>query len=166
MNKLEVYETLSQCVQFINGCAYWSNHKYKWLIGKKAGSDSHGYVRIKHMDVRVPAHHLNWFMHYNEIPTMLDHINGDKKDNRIENLRKCNYSQNNRNRKSAKGSSSKFLGVSWNKKSKKWAAKTRINGKCVHLGYYHNEDDAGRAYDSFCIDNNIEFARLNFDGSE
>jgi hypothetical protein len=71
----------------------------------------------------------------------IDHINGIKTDNRIENLRLVTHQQNsfNRSRLNAKG-------YSWNKVAQKWQATITANGKNKYLGLFANEEDARKAY--------------------
>ena len=71
----------------------------------------------------------------------VDHINHNTLDNRKENLRIVTPRDNSRNLK--KESSSKYIGVSWNKREQKWRAYIYIDGKQKHLGYYIDEDEAG-----------------------
>lgn len=90
----------------------------------------------------------------------VDHINGDRLDNRTSNLRVCTRKQNCQNRRSLKNSSSKYLGVTWNKRAKKWQA--QIKGK--YLGIFRNETDAAKAYDKIARQFYGEYANLNFKG--
>jgi hypothetical protein len=69
----------------------------------------------------------------------VDHINGVKHDNRLENLRLVTNQQNHHNR-------TKALGYSWHKKMNKWHAKIKLDGRTIHLGYFVNESDARDAY--------------------
>lgn len=90
-----------------------------------------------------------------------DHKNQNKLDNRRNNLRPASNSQNNGNRKSYKGSSSKFKGVSWRKYAKKWYARIEFEGQQKHLGYFIDELKAARAYNKAAIKYFSEFACLN-----
>lgn len=94
----------------------------------------------------------------------IDHITSTL-DNRKSQLRFCTRVQNMKNRKSAKNSTSKHLGVYYckNKRgSKRWRAVIKPeNANNIHLGYYYNEDDGGFAYNTACRIVHGEFANLN-----
>lgn len=92
----------------------------------------------------------------------VDHINGDRLDNRRENLRLCTHAQNGRNRKPTPGGSSKYKGVKWDRRAKKWRATIKINRKEYHLGYFTSETEAALAYDRGALKHHKEFARTNF----
>lgn len=92
----------------------------------------------------------------------VDHIDGNRLNNSIENLRWCTMSQNNMNKGATPGSSSSYKGVSWTKDKNKWKAFTKLNGKMIHLGYHECEEDAARAYDAKARELHGEFVRLNF----
>jgi hypothetical protein len=82
---------------------------------------------------------------------VIDHINGNKMDNRSFNLRFASIPQNGQNRESLIGSSSKYLGVSWCKKSTKWISQSHYETKNIKLGAYENEIDAAIRYDTFVL---------------
>ena len=67
-----------------------------------------------------------------------------------------------RNKTSAKGSSSKYLGVCWDKSRNKWKASIRVNGKIYNLGRFAVEEDAARAYDKEAFKRFGIYANLNF----
>ena len=69
----------------------------------------------------------------------IDHINGDKLNNNLYNLRMVTHQQNHFNRTTAKG-------YTWNKRDKKWQAQIALNGKRKHLGYFDTEAEAREAY--------------------
>ncbi len=92
---------------------------------------------------------------------VVDHINGDTKDNRLENLRWCTLSQNRINSKKAKGKTSEYRGVSWNKDKKKWVAQGRIDGKVVRLGSFNSEIDASNCYNEYAKNYHGDFALFN-----
>ena len=84
----------------------------------------------------------------------VDHIDGNKCNNHYLNLRWVNNSQNLRNRKKYK-SSSTYLGVSFNNHAKKWKSNIRLNGKVKYLGYYDTEELAHQAFCKAVYDNNL-----------
>ena len=100
-----------------------------------------------------------------EVPKgmVVDHINNDGMDNRSANLRAATIGQNSRNRKkSCRSFTSKYKGVSWHKKSRKWEASITFELKSIYLGIYKNEFDAAKAYDEAAKKYHKEFAALNF----
>lgn len=92
----------------------------------------------------------------------IDHRNGDKLDNRRENLRHVTRSQNLQNqRPDRKGTSSQYKGVCWDKARKKWIVEIRIGGKANNLGRYESEYNAAMAYNEAAARLFGEYARLN-----
>lgn len=91
----------------------------------------------------------------------VDHINGDKLDNRKSNLRLATHQLNMFNRPACVGTSSIYKGVSWHKRKNKWMASARRDGISKFLGYFSNEEDAARAYNAAAVDLFGEYARLN-----
>jgi hypothetical protein len=92
---------------------------------------------------------------------IVDHINGDKLDNRKENLRLATPSQNNYNRGLASNSTSGFKGVTWNKKTNKWIARIYVDRKGIHLGSFEYKVDAALAYNEAAFKYHGEFANYN-----
>lgn len=94
---------------------------------------------------------------------VVDHRNGDGLDNRRDNLRLATRGQNVCNKiKTRKKTSSKFIGVSFDKRSGLWAAYVGHLRKKIFLGYFDSEIAAARAYDKAALEYHKEFARLNF----
>jgi len=90
----------------------------------------------------------------------VDHINGNRSDNRRENLRHCTAAQNSANMRKYRGGS-KYKGVYWHKFGRRWCAKFFAGGKAVHIGSFKTEDDAARAYNIAVKSVRGEFAVLN-----
>jgi hypothetical protein len=121
----------------------------KAVAGTEAGfiDRSTGYRRIKIDSRRYPAHRLIWLLVTGAWPEAeIDHINGDRADNRFCNLREATSAQNNANACMYANNKSGFKGVSWHKTSRKWVAIIRLNGKRCNLGYYDTRERAFIAY--------------------
>ena len=114
--------------------------------GDEAGGiNNTGYRRIRIEGKRYQAHRLAWLYMTGSFPiNHIDHIYGNKLDNRIANLRDVPTRENQQNTKNHRNG--KLVGCSWNKQHKKWHAQIGINGKNKHLGYYETELDAHNAY--------------------
>lgn len=76
----------------------------------------------------------------------VDHINGDRLDNRQENLRICDKADNCLNRGLKSDNTSGFKGVSWNKEKNKFEARIQKYGKRLHLGLFDRAEEAAKAY--------------------
>jgi hypothetical protein len=92
---------------------------------------------------------------------VVDHFNGNRKDNRRSNLRECTQAENRRNTRKSRGTS-RFKGVSWHCQMGKWQAKICHNGKSIHLGLFDDEVEAARACDKAAREFFGAFACLNF----
>jgi hypothetical protein len=96
----------------------------------------------------------------------VDHIDGNRLDNRRKNLRQCSSAQNNRNKKPV--GQVPFLGVTFNKRCRKYQAMATVPngssgcGKPVYLGLFGTAEEAAMAYDNFAREHYEGFARLNF----
>lgn len=98
-----------------------------------------GYINIGFNGKIYAAHRLAWIMHNGNEPIGdIDHIDGNKKNNRIENLRIATEAQNTWNRKICTRNKSGIKGVSWYKAYSKWCAQIRKNGKRHFLGYFND----------------------------
>jgi len=80
----------------------------------------------------------------NGYKVVVDHVDNDKLNNKLENLQLTTNRHN--SSKDKTGGSSKYVGVSWSKANRKWHTRIRVNGKKEHLGYFQNEIDAHNAY--------------------
>lgn len=113
----------------------------------KSGS-AKGYHRVSVDSERYQAHRVAWLHYYGEWPSVfIDHINGDRADNRISNLRQATAQLNLENlRAPQKNSSSGLLGVHWSKQDGKWRAEIGSNRKKMHLGTFASPEMAHSAY--------------------
>ncbi len=89
------------------------------------------------------AHRLAWLYEYGEFPKYhIDHINHNRIDNRIANLREVSRIDNQRNQKKSATNKSGFTGVHWHKQAKKWLASITVNCKTIYLGLYEDKNEA------------------------
>lgn len=135
---------------------------FRWKVRRSttspAGSiagrtESKGYIQIGIDGTRYMAHRLAWLWCKGEIPdaSVIDHINGDRQDNRIENLRAVSFTENlHYHRRVHPFSRSQLLGVSYNSKTaahgKPWRARIQRYGKRVTLGSFATPEEAHAAY--------------------
>lgn len=94
------------------------------------------------------AHRLAYLYIYGHFPRLTDHKNGVKSDNRIENIRDADKSQNAQNTRKAwsHNKASGLLGVYWSAQRNAWGAKVNLNGKQHHAGFYETPEKAHEAY--------------------
>lgn len=92
---------------------------------------------------------------------LVDHINKDKNDNRLENLRIVKAGENNHNKLKQTNKSSKYIGVSLNKRYNKWQSEIKHQNKRYHLGSFSDERQAAEAYNKKAIELYGDFANLN-----
>jgi HNH endonuclease/AP2 domain len=91
----------------------------------------------------------------------IDHINGNRLDNRKSNLRIVTQAQNTQNRGLNTNNKSGYKGVTWSKESNKWVAGLTLNKKKYHLGYFADKHDAAKAYNEKALELYGDYARLN-----
>lgn len=112
------------------------NSKY---AGKDAftAMNGNGYKRGAVGGKLYYAHRVAWFLYHGSWPQyQIDHINGDRKDNRISNLRSVTNHENSKNKRFSDKNTSGFTGVTWFKRDQKWKAQIMHKGKNYHLGYF------------------------------
>lgn len=116
--------------------------------GKSADSpvgkiNSHGYLSIMCMEKTILAHRLCWFLHYGEWPEHpIDHIDGDRKNNAISNLRLSSRVENAKNSGISTANKSGVVGVCWVNGTSKWQVQIAADKKKYYLGQYSSLLDA------------------------
>jgi hypothetical protein len=148
-------ETLKSILHYdpITGVFRWrfggrshAGKKQPWSV---AGTPHNmGYISIAVSRNRYLAHRLAWMYTHGEWPKQyIDHINGDRSDNRIENLRDVSHQANCENKRAVgKQNTSGFLGAGWREDRQKWRGIITINGKQKHLGFFDTAEAAHKAY--------------------
>ena len=117
------------------------------VAGRQATNE---YYRICLDGKRYAVHRVMWAMHHGEDPgaSDVDHINGRRTDNRIDNLRLVTRSGNLRNCTRHRDGSSQYLGVCRHTQTGRWMARIRTDEGNKYLGIFEDESDAARAYDA------------------
>jgi hypothetical protein len=118
-----------------------------------------GYLRTRVAGRLYYNHHLVWFLHHGTWPPALDHINGNRADNRIENLRECSHTQNMRNAGLRKDSGTGVKGVNWRPSKQKYRARIVVDRREISLGHYVTLEEAAQAVHEARIKYHGEFAR-------
>jgi hypothetical protein len=126
--------------------AITKGYTYNEVSGKVFGvrgkeitrKDTKGYIVINLNGCQLKAHHFAWYVKYNNVPEILDHINGNTLDNRICNLRSVSHQENMFNRKAK--------GYYFNKINKNYQSYIKLNNRMIHLGSFNTPDEAHKAY--------------------
>lgn len=141
--------TLAQAKEFFlydeeTGKLLWRASKGKTRSGEEVGAWHHsGYRRILIKGKTYWTHRVIWLMAFGVWPSdQIDHIDGNRGNNLLSNLRDVVSRENSKNQKLRKTNSSGVPGVSWNSRDHRWQAHISGNGKRIHLGYFTDLDSA------------------------
>lgn len=131
-------ELLHELFEYRDGKLYWRIKPNKReSIGQEAGYKTpDGYRKIGYNYKWYGTHRLIFLMFNGFLPKLLDHKNGIRDDNRIENLRPATYSQNNSNCRMRDSNTSGVKNVVWDKDRNKWRVQASIQGKMRNFGRY------------------------------
>lgn len=144
------YERLRELLDYSSetGLFTWKVDRRRARAGAVAGRrhpNGYTYITVDYQHYR--AHRLAWLWVFGVWPNGdIDHINRERSDNRISNLRSVTKSENQQNRSINSNNKSGFMGVSWHGKSLRWQAHIRTNGKSRNLGTYLTPEAASAAY--------------------
>ena len=147
----DTYFNLSQdyfntIFEYKDGNLYWKQRQALSIkIGSLAGTVKRHdpYKRVQVLKKNLLQHRVIFFMHHGYLPELVDHIDGNSFNNRIENLREATYSQNSINKKLVSNNKSGYKNVSWDKRYKKWTVFLRINKKNIRFGLFDDVELAG-----------------------
>ena len=153
-------EKLKKVFEYKENNLYWKiKPSKKILIGTKAGYiDKKGYIQIRFDGKFYLAHRIIFALNYGYMPKFIDHIDGNPSNNSIDNLRKCNLSENQCNSKLRVDNKSNIKGVTWNKAKNKWQVQLQIQGINKYFGLYYNIDYAKFVADAMRHKYHKEFA--------
>jgi hypothetical protein len=163
-DKIITQELLHYLFDYKDGNFYWKNLSSKYSnakIGNRAGISrrQNGYLYIRIFG-KVYLHHRMVFLHQKGyLPKMLDHIDGIRTNNRIENLRECSFSENAFNSKLTYKNTSGYKNVVWSKQRKKWRVQMTVYGKNLSFGFYDDIELAALVAEEARDKYHKEFAR-------
>lgn len=122
-------------------CISWNAR----FAGKEALTADNGFG-YRHGDIfakKYQAHRVIWLLAYGEWPEdQIDHINGNRSDNRLSNLSAASNLTNGKNQKRPSDNTSGHIGVCWSKRHQKWMSQIHVNGRGKFLGYFDEIQDA------------------------
>lgn len=151
---------------FDQGLRHTPGQKMRQWNSRYAGTeaftskDAHGYLVGAIFNVKYKSHRVAWAMVSGEWPTGdVDHINCDRSDNRLSNLRLATRAQNMQNRGATRRNTTGLKGVCWDSGRKKWLAQIKINGRNTYLGRHDTPEQAHAAYLRAADLEHGEFAR-------
>jgi hypothetical protein len=138
VNKILTQDYLHEIFEYRDGELYWKiNKSQKSKIGNIAGcSDGLGYFHTMIDGKNYKNHRIIFLMFHGYLPKCIDHIDNNRSNNCIENLREATKSQNCQNSKKSIRNKSGVKNVHWNKTSQKWQVILMINGKNKNFGYF------------------------------
>lgn len=157
-------QRLRELFEYRDGSLYWK-HRHGGKNNRPAGAKAGTPLGKKnHLRVCVDrrfyyVHRLVWMMHYGEPPEMIDHIDGDPLNNRIENLRPVTTSDNMRNSKLNKRNKSGIKGVHRCSKTGKWKGEVYANGQPYRVGPFESLEECGNTVKELRAQLHGEFAR-------
>jgi hypothetical protein len=134
-----------------DGKLFWKQPGKGRKVGAAVGSQMlNGYINISIKGRYFYVHRLIYLFHTNKWPDLIDHIDCNKSNNRIENLREANKSLNSLNRKELMPNNrSGFNGVYWSKAASKWIAQSTLNKKTTYIGCFDDPVEASKAIKNY-----------------
>lgn len=133
-NSSQLAKRFNEAFEYRDGKLFWKidTNKSKKMVGKEAGCTSSTYYGVVNLDSKAYCiHKVIFCMFHGYMPTVVDHINGEYKDHRIENLRAADHHTNNYNKATQKNNKLGIKNVCYNKQNQKYWVQVRANGKSV-----------------------------------
>lgn len=158
VDKMKEIKLSSEKIAIVDDVDYERLSGFHWYFDGRYAAKSL-WNRETKKETKIYMHKLIVTVERNQF---VDHINGNKLDNRRENLRVVSKQQNNMNQSTqTRTKHSKYKGVSWDKSRNKWVAYCKKDGKMNYLGRFNNEEEAALAYNQKALELFGEFAKLN-----
>lgn len=129
-------------------CLSWKRKKANCThVGSIAGGvhKSSGYCFVRFRGKLLAAHRIVFALHHGYFPKEVDHIDLNRSNNKISNLRAATTSQNECNKGLQRNNSSGVKGVNWDKSSGMWKARVAVNGLTKYVGRFHDIKEAEQA---------------------
>ena len=159
-------DAVMEALEYQDGQLIWKDYEGSgktWNIrrrGKVAGSNSgHGYIKLRFKGRSYYIHQLVFLIHHGFIPKLIDHIDGNSTNNRIENLRAADKSKNGMNRSKPRSNTSGAKGVVWHKGAAKWMVRIIAKQKQIYIGLFTDFEDAVAAVKQAQQEHHGEFAK-------
>jgi hypothetical protein len=144
---------------------YYRYGHMKWCLATH-GTKPYAVCGVKQKDGSIKTVRLHRIIKKPGKGRVVDHWNNNSLDNRNSNLRSATRAQNSYNRKKRKNATSKYIGISFNKRLRIWDVQIMHKGKHIWLGRFKREIDGARAYDRAALKYRGRFAKLNFPPKE
>ena len=157
-NDTELKELFDRMFTYKDGHIEWQ-HPVKAMKNPAGRVNLRGYRYVNVNYKSYLVHRVIFLMHHGYLPKYVDHIDGNKTNNKIENLREATHSQNILNSKRSSRNKSGVKGVFWCDKRKRYLAKFEMNNKWYWAGSFKNIEDADLALRKLREKHQGEFAR-------
>ena len=137
-------EKLKSLVDYVDNTLKWKHTKGRKNAGQEIGTrHCKGYRQAQIEGKRYLVHRLVFLYHHGRMPdTMIDHIDGNRLNNSINNLRECDRAENGYNSRKRKDNTSGYKNVSWSKATKKWTVRMSKDKKYQVVGYFDTIESA------------------------
>lgn len=151
---------LQELFHYERGFLFWKAPRKKVVVGNLVGWVARsGYAEVKLNQKIYKLHRLIFKMHNGYMPEFVDHIDCDRLNNKIENLREATASQNKWNQSAPKNNISGIKGVCFDKRYNKWKAYLKVNSKQKNIGYFESIELAAQAVQKARGEQHEQFAR-------